>query len=52
MAELINFMTEKGYSPYDFTYFCRRPFDGALGLAEIAFAKEQGVLRASHRWDE
>lgn len=50
LAELIAFMAERGYLPYDFPWFLRRPYDGALGLCDVAFAREGGPLRASARW--
>lgn len=49
-AELIAFMAERGYVPYDFPWFLRRPLDGALGLCDVAFARAGGILRASDRW--
>jgi hypothetical protein len=50
LAELIAFMAERGYLPYDFPWFLRRPYDGALGLCDVAFAREGGPLLASARW--
>jgi len=50
LAELIAFMAGRGYLPYDFPWFLRRPHDGALGLCDVAFAREDGLLRASARW--
>ncbi len=44
-------MAELGYRPYDFTWFMRRPLDGALALCEVAFARDDGVLRASSAWE-
>ncbi len=50
-TEVVRFMAEQDYHAYDLTYFCRRPFDGALGLAEVVFAKGDGILRAeAFRW--
>lgn len=49
-SELVAFMAERGYEPYDFPWFLRRPFDGALGLADVAFARADGPLRAEARW--
>jgi FkbM family methyltransferase len=48
---VIEFMFGQGYVPYDFCGFLRRPYDGALGQADIAFAKEKGLLRSSNRWE-
>jgi len=48
--ELVKAMDELGYVPYDFTEFVFRPRDGALGLVEIAFSKQHGVLRSYKGW--
>lgn len=50
-VECIQFMAEKGYDLYDVTESLRRPFDGALGQVDLAFARASGILRASNRWD-
>jgi FkbM family methyltransferase len=50
-AELVAFMAARGYLPYDFPWFLRRPLDGALGLCDVAFARAAGPLRASARWE-
>ena len=51
-AEIIAFMAERQYVPYDFTSFQKRPYDGALGLCEIAFARQQGILRNFGGWSK
>jgi hypothetical protein len=51
-AETIAFMDERGYVVYDFTGVQPRPYDGALGLCEVAFAKSDGLLRSSLDWDK
>ena len=48
--DCFQFMHEKGYAIYDITEYLRRPFDGALGQIDIAFAKVSGHLRESNRW--
>ena len=48
--DLIQFMKSKGYSIYDFTGFQRRPYDGAMGQLEVAFALDSGRLRSNPRW--
>jgi FkbM family methyltransferase len=48
---MVEFMRERGYEPYDITEVGRRPYDGALGFLEMAFAKKSGLLRAEPtRW--
>jgi FkbM family methyltransferase len=49
--EVIDFMGARGYEVYDdITGHLRRPFDGALGQVDLAFAKKDGVLRRSNLW--
>jgi len=48
--ELVNFMADVGYKGYDFTSFEFRPYDGALGLCEMAFALDSGILRTHKEW--
>ena len=48
--EVIAFMASRGYEIYDITEFHRRPYDGALGQVDIAFALGSGSLRASSQW--
>jgi FkbM family methyltransferase len=50
MVALTAQMAEFGYVPYDFTWFGRRPYDGAIGLCEIAFARREGMLRSYDGW--
>jgi len=50
-AELVSLMVGYGYEPYDFTSFQKRPYDGAVGLCEIAFARKRGILRQFGGWD-
>ena len=48
--EIIEFMASRKYEIYDITGVLRRPYDGALGQIDLAFAKQDGVLRSSHEW--
>ncbi len=48
--EVIDFMDERGYEVYDIPGYLRRPFDGALGQVDLAFAKREGILRQSNKW--
>jgi hypothetical protein len=50
-AEVIAFMAEREYVPYDLCWFLRRPLDGALGLADVAFVLEDGFLRSKIDWE-
>jgi len=49
-SDVVTFMAQRGYEPYDLPGFMRRPLDGALGQADIAFAWRDGFLRNSHEW--
>lgn len=48
--EIVEFMHERGYELYDVIEYIRRPYDGALGQVDLAFAKRDGILRADNRW--
>ena len=50
LLSLTQYMHELGYAPYDFTWFGKRPYDGAIGLSEVAFARREGVLRSFRGW--
>ena len=50
-AESIAAMSEYGYEVYDFTWFHRRPHDGAIGQCEAAFARRDGFLRKHKGWE-
>jgi FkbM family methyltransferase len=43
--EVVEFMAAHGYSLYDIGDPIRRPFDGALGLIDLFFARADGQLR-------
>jgi FkbM family methyltransferase len=49
-SEVVGFMAQRGYEVYDLPGFARRPFDGALGQVDVAFARRDGFLRASKEW--
>lgn len=48
--DVIRFMSERDYVIYDIVALVRRPYDGALGQADLCFVKRDGFLRASNRW--
>ena len=48
--DVINFMDDKGYVVYDFADLKHRPFDGALGQADVCFVKRDGIFRQHKRW--
>lgn len=48
--EMVAIMADFGYRPYNFTMFLARPHDGALGVCELAFARDRGLLRDYRGW--
>lgn len=50
VREVITFMGDRGYEVYDVPGFLRRPFDGALGQMDIAFARKSGFFRSTNNW--
>lgn len=49
-VSVCDFMRGVGFEPYDICGFSRRPYDGALGHTDIAFARRDGFLRKHHQW--
>jgi FkbM family methyltransferase len=52
LKDVITFMDERGYEVYDIPGYLRRPYDGALGQVDLAFAKSDGLLRQSSKWSQ
>jgi len=50
IADVIGYMKEKEFVPYDVFGGSNRPFDGALAQKDILFVKEKGYFRNTHRW--
>jgi FkbM family methyltransferase len=44
------FMSERGFVPYEFVDFLRRPLDGAMGQCDILFARRSHTLVSDRRW--
>jgi FkbM family methyltransferase len=49
-SEVVRFMADRGYEVYDMAEILPRPRDGALGQADIAFARREGILRDTNSW--
>jgi FkbM family methyltransferase len=49
LPDIVAFMRERGYAVYDVAGFIRRPFDGALGLIDLCFVRDDGLLRSDSR---
>jgi len=50
LDEVIAFMKERGFLPYDFFGTHGRPLDGALTQIDVAFVKADGPFRASQQY--
>jgi FkbM family methyltransferase len=46
----IAFMSERGFIPYEFVDFLRRPLDGAMGQCDILFIKRNHQLVSNPVW--
>ena len=49
-ADVIDYMKQRGFVPYDIVGLQYRPLDGALSQADIAFVKEHGLFRRQHAY--
>jgi FkbM family methyltransferase len=50
LDQTIAFMSERGFVPYEFVDFLRRPLDGAMGQCDIIFARCTHPLLSDLRW--
>ena len=50
LDETIAFMSLKGFIPYEFVDFLRRPLDNAMGQCDILFVKRNHALVSNMRW--
>jgi FkbM family methyltransferase len=50
MVEVVNFLSDLGYVPYDMFDGYNRPLDNALGQIDIAFVKADGRFRRDARF--
>ena len=50
VAEVIAFMDQAGFAPYDFYDGIARPADGALGQIDVAFVKKESRFRNPPVW--
>lgn len=49
-SSVVEFMSKRGYEVYDIPGFARRPYDGALGQIDLAFAQKDGFLMKCAEW--
>ncbi len=50
LSEVLIFMNERNFEPYDVTELMRRPFDKALFQLDVMFVKKSSRLLESKRW--
>jgi FkbM family methyltransferase len=50
LDQMIAFMSEHGFIPYEFVDFLRRPLDGAMGQCGILFVRSGHPLVSDRRW--
>jgi len=50
LYDVMSFMHERGFDPYDLVGYSYRPLDGALAQVDIAFVKHDGPLRSRHSY--
>ncbi len=50
LDQSIAFMAQRGFVPYEFVDFLRRPLDGAMGQCDILFARRGHALVSDRRW--
>lgn len=50
--EVVQYMAENGWVPYDIVRISRRPLDEALAQVDVAFVPEDSRLRADRRWTD
>ncbi len=50
LDQTISFMSSKGFIPYEFVDFLRRPLDGAMGQCDILFIKRDHQLVSCLSW--
>lgn len=48
--QIVDFLYQNEYLLYDVLDFHYRPYDGALGMCDLAFAKKGGHLMKTNRW--
>lgn len=49
-SQVIKFMKDQGFAAHDFLNGLFRPADRALGVIDVAFVREDGVIRGSRHW--
>jgi FkbM family methyltransferase len=50
VQDIITYMAGRGFYPFDFAGFLRRPHENDLGQADIVFVRKDSPLVASNQW--
>ena len=50
LDETIGYMSARGFIPYEFVDYIRRPLDGAMGQCDILFVQKKHQLISNTRW--
>jgi FkbM family methyltransferase len=50
LHELTAFMADRGFYPFDFAGFLRRPYQNDLGQVDVVFVSHKSAMVASNRW--
>lgn len=50
LNQVMKFMRDAGFAPYDIWGLLYRPLDGALAQVDVAFVRDGGFLRTDHRY--
>jgi FkbM family methyltransferase len=50
LHEMIAYMTERGFRPYELFDQLRRPYDGAVGQCDVCFVRVNSPLLGVDRW--
>lgn len=50
LDETITDMSQRGFIPYEFVDFLRRPLDNAMGQCDLLFVRRDHKLVSDHRW--
>jgi len=51
-SDYVKVLADLGFELYDISGFLHRPLDGALSQVDFIFARREGILRKSNRWQK
>jgi len=50
LSDIVAYMVDAGFVPYDIFSLCYRPLDGALAQIDVSFVRKDSALWRDHRW--